>query len=57
MNLLNLAPDIQEQILFLKAETAQQRGICEASIRRLSALLRWSEQRAQWEALKSRYGR
>ena len=36
MNLLNLAPDIQEQILFLKAEAAEQSGICEPSIRRLS---------------------
>jgi DNA invertase Pin-like site-specific DNA recombinase len=53
INLLNLAPDIQEQILFLQAETAEQRGICEQSIRRLSSVLLWSEQRAQWEALKS----
>jgi DNA invertase Pin-like site-specific DNA recombinase len=57
MNLLNLAPDIQEQILFLSLETAEQCGICEQSIRRLSSLLRWNEQRAQWEALNSREGR
>src|SRR5579859_6178281 len=41
MNLLNLAPDLQEQILFLKPETAKQCGICEPSIRRLSSLLLW----------------
>ena len=51
MNLLNLAPDLQEQILFLKPETSKQSGICEPSIRRLSSLLLWSEQRAQWNAL------
>jgi hypothetical protein len=53
MNLLNLAADIQEQILFLSAETAAQCGICERSLRRLSGLLLWSEQRARWEALKA----
>src|SRR6266849_8533291 len=54
MNLLNLAPDLQEQILFLKPETSKQCGICEPSIRRLSSLLLWSEQRAQWNALTAR---
>ena len=54
MNLLNLAPDIQEQILFLGSETAEQYGICEASLRQLSAALLWSKQRMQWQALKSR---
>jgi hypothetical protein len=29
MNLLNLAPDIQEQILFLTWEAAERNGICE----------------------------
>jgi len=53
MNLRNLAPDIQEQILFLKADTAERQGICEKSIRRLSSLLLWNEQRAHWNALNS----
>jgi len=53
MNLLNLAPDIQEQILFLKADTAERQGICELSIRRLSSLLLWSDQRAHWTTLNS----
>jgi hypothetical protein len=56
MNLLNLAPDIQEEILFLNSETAEQCGICEPSIRRLRTLLLWREQRAQWAGLKSRLG-
>ena len=56
MNLLNLAPDIQEQILFLRWETAERCGICEQTIRRMSALLLWSDQRARWAALISRMG-
>jgi len=54
MNLLNLAPDIQEQILFLTWETAEQRGIHERSVRQLSSQLSWAEQRARWHVLSSR---
>ena len=53
MNLLNLAPDIQEQILFLTWETAEQRGIHERSVRQLSSQLSWTEQRARWHVLSS----
>jgi DNA invertase Pin-like site-specific DNA recombinase len=56
MNLRNLAPDIQEQILFLTSCEAEQCQICERSIRRLSSLLHWKEQRAQWLALTSASG-
>ena len=56
MNLLNLAPDIQEQILFLRWETAERCGICEQTIRRMSSLLLWSDQRARWAALISKNG-
>ena len=55
MNLLNLAPDIQEQILFLTWETAEQRGIHERSVRQLSSQLSWTEQRARWQILISEY--
>ena len=54
MNLLNLAPDIQEQILFLRWQTAERCGICEQTIRRMSSLLLWSDQRARWAALTSK---
>ena len=53
MNLLNLAPDIQEQILFLTWETAEQCGIHERSVRQLSSQLSWTEQRARWQILSS----
>jgi DNA invertase Pin-like site-specific DNA recombinase len=53
MNLLNLAPDIQEEILFLTWETAKQRDIHERSVRQLSSQLSWTEQRARWQILSS----
>jgi DNA invertase Pin-like site-specific DNA recombinase len=51
INLLNLAPDIQEEILFLEPEQAQRLGICEPSLRKLTGTLLWSEQREQWRRL------
>ena len=56
MNLLNLAPDIQEQILFFSWEASECCGICEQTIRRMSSLLLWSDQRARWAALTSKLG-
>jgi DNA invertase Pin-like site-specific DNA recombinase len=53
LNLRNLAPDIQEQILFLTARESRRRGITERSIRRLSSVLLWKQQRAQWVSLTS----
>jgi hypothetical protein len=50
--LLNLAPDIQEEILFLRAEEARQLRISEPSVRRLSATLMWDQQREQWRRLR-----
>jgi DNA invertase Pin-like site-specific DNA recombinase len=51
-NLLNLAPDIQEEILFLRSEEAERLRISELSVRKLSALLEWGEQRAHWRRLR-----
>jgi len=51
-NLLNLAPDIQEEILFLRSEEAERLRICELSVRKLSAILDWGEQRAHWRRLR-----
>jgi hypothetical protein len=53
-NLLSLAPDIQEQILFLRPEEAKQLRLSEPSVRKLSALLDWGEQRAYWNRLRRR---
>ncbi len=52
MNLLNLAPDIQEEILSLPP--AFGRGpITERHLRQLNSLIDWSEQRRLWRALRS----
>jgi hypothetical protein len=46
MNLLNLAPDIQEQLLFLT--TATGGGACERNTRDIGRLPRWTDQRRRW---------
>ena len=51
-SLLNLAPDIQEEILFLPAAEARQLRISEPSLRKLTATLLWSQQREQWRNLR-----
>jgi DNA invertase Pin-like site-specific DNA recombinase len=50
-SLLNLAPDIQEEILFLRPEEAERLGISEPSLRKLTATLLWNKQREQWRSL------
>ncbi len=51
MNLLNLAPNIQEEILFLPP--AFGRGaITERHLRQLNSIADWSEQRRLWGELK-----
>jgi len=52
-SLLNLAPDIQEEILFLPAAHARQHRLSEPSLRKLTATLLWSKQREQWRNLRS----
>jgi DNA invertase Pin-like site-specific DNA recombinase len=52
-SLLNLAPDIQEEILFLPAAEARQLRISEPSLRKLTAALLWNQQREQWKTLRS----
>jgi site-specific DNA recombinase len=51
-SLLNLAPDIQEEILFLPAAEARQLRISEPSLRKLTATLLWNQQREQWRNLR-----
>jgi hypothetical protein len=54
MNLLNLAPQIQEEILFLPP--AFGRGpVTERHLRRLNAMIDWGEQRRLWGDLRSRF--
>jgi DNA invertase Pin-like site-specific DNA recombinase len=48
MNLLHLAPDIQEQILSPDCPPVKLR---ESGVRKLCSVVRWSEQRAGWQYL------
>jgi hypothetical protein len=50
--LLNLAPDIQEEILFLPAVQARRFRISEPSLRKLTATLLWNQQREHWKNLR-----
>jgi site-specific DNA recombinase len=51
-SLLSLAPDIQEEILFLRPTEAKQLRISEPSLRKLTATLLWHQQREQWRNLR-----
>ena len=48
MNLLHLAPDIQEQILSPDAAAFELR---ESAVRKLSTVVLWSDQRIGWQKL------
>jgi hypothetical protein len=52
-SLLNLSPDIQEEILFLPAAEARKFRVSEPSLRKLTATLLWNQQREQWRTLRS----
>lgn len=55
MNLLHLAPDIQESILYLPLARISRDGIPEKSVRPLSAISDWQKQRALWNDLLRRF--
>jgi len=51
MNLLSLAPEIQEQILFLAPVAAGDDPIRERQVRGIVAVLDWRMQRREWSAV------
>ena len=51
MDLLLLAPDIQEQILFLPAVEAGDDPMTERQLRRIVAVVDWGKQRRVWAGL------
>lgn len=51
MSLLNLAPDIQEEILFLPRTTTGRDPIKERDVRPIAAVPHWHRQRKMWEKL------
>jgi hypothetical protein len=54
MNLLHLAPDVQEQVLL--CHTADHR-LRESAVRKLSTVVLWSEQRNRWREVLAADGR
>ncbi len=52
MNLLHLAPDIQEELLFLPPLFEGRAPINERVLRPLSAKISWTEQRRFWQRLR-----
>jgi len=48
MNLLNLAPDIQEEILFLAERTQGRKIIAERNLRPLARTVSWARRRKLW---------
>jgi hypothetical protein len=48
MNLLHLAPDIQEDILYLPNNVSGRDSLTERCIRQIVAERRWDKQRAAW---------
>lgn len=51
MNLLNLAPDIQEELLFLPRTLQGRDPIREHVLRPIAAVLDWRKQRGMWKAI------
>ena len=51
LNLMTLAPNIQEAILFLPRTVAGQDPISERQVRRVAAEVDWSRQRQVWQRL------
>lgn len=55
MNLLHLAPDIQEQILFLPAVTEGRDPIPETKLRKIVKETCWEKQRQMWNKLNPEF--
>ena len=52
MNLLGLAPEIQEEIFFLPPVTEGRPAITERHLRQVLKTVVWSEQRERWAAIR-----
>ena len=53
MNLLNLASDIQEQLLDLPSQHGHRGTLSETHIRRVSKIIDWAEQHQVWRKLSA----
>jgi hypothetical protein len=55
MELVWLAPDIQQEILKFPPTTATRFPISELALRRIASTLAWEEQRQEWNKLKAHH--
>jgi len=53
LNLLHLAPDIQEELLFLPPAVRGKDSIHEKTLRPIAAEIDWAKQRALWKRLRA----
>ncbi len=53
MNLLHLAPDIQEELLFLPRTDGRRGAIRERMVRPIAAIIDWRKQRKGWQAIRN----
>jgi hypothetical protein len=51
MNLLSLAPDLQEAILFLKSPPKGREVVTEHHLRRIAGEVAWKVQREMWRGI------
>lgn len=52
MNLLQLAPDIQEEILFLPPTVRGRDVVTERDLRPVTRVINWAAQRKQWSIIR-----
>jgi hypothetical protein len=52
LNLLHLAPDIQEELLFLEGQPRGRGAVLLAHLQPIAAIPVWRRQRRHWQALK-----
>jgi len=52
MKLVWLAPDIQQEILYLPPTPGGRYPISELAVRKVADLISWAEQRARWQQMK-----
>ena len=58
MNLLHLAPDIQEEILFLPRTNGRRAPVSETMLRPITQIIDWKRQRKMWGKIRRKgYGR
>lgn len=53
MNLNHLAPDIQEELLFLPPVTKGRERVHERALREVAAEMEWNNQRIGWKKIKA----